>query len=628
MNTMLQSFTFLAARVAPVLLAMLAALVPVHAQPLPPLAALPGDTQRVPATQVQERPDVAPGGEGYLVVWHDARSALKPLTNNLGSGPDFTTLGGNMRDVYAARLDADGNLLDTTPMILANDGYNQARPRVAWNGQHWLVVWLDDQDDYDTNIVGVRVSPDGTVLDNPPLLIRQQANNSGPGDPVIASDGSNWLVVWPEFVDQVRGLRGARVAPDGSVLDNPPKILRLDSYNSYADAPDIDFANAQYVVTWIEDSGELDARRFATDLTPIDAAPIAINGAVAPYSVAKFPRVASNGSTTLFVWWEDRYFGFSQAFAARMAANGTVLDPAGIELTAYADYTNFVPAVAWDGTRWFVSFNKDTGNFEDDLFVARVAADGSVLDFGGVPVGAGPDRASESALTARPGGGVQVAWTESDRLRPRHPRSAGGRGRASGCDPGSVDRPASAVAAALREHGRGASGRVSEQDLRHGASARPARRRLGQRARRGADRRAQHSPRFHLPSRHRLERRALPRRVADVRQPRHDRGQAARGGWHTDRRATADADARARNAGGSGAGRDLPRRGFAPDRLPRARALHPDGARARERRRRARPGARARRRGVLRWTHGSSRWVDGGSWPGKCRHGTTSRPPP
>jgi hypothetical protein len=412
MNTPLQSFNFLPASVAPVVLAMLAALAPAHAQQLPPLATLPGDTQRAPATQVQERPDVAPGGEGYLVVWHDARSALKPLTNNIGSGPDFTTLGGNMRDVYAARLDADGNLIDTTPIILSNDGYNQARPRVAWNGQHWLVVWLDDQDDYDTNIVGVRVAPDGTVLDDPPILIRQQANNSGPGDPVIASDGNNWLVVWPEFVDLVRGLRGARVASDGAVLDNPPKILRLDSYNSYADAADVDFANARYVVTWIEDSGELDAQRFATNLTPIDAAPIKINGAVAPYSVAKFPSVSSNGSTTLFAWWEDRYFGFSQAFAARMVANGTVLDPAGIELTPYADYTNFQPEVTWDGSRWFVSFNKDTDGFNGDLFVTRVAADGSVLDFGGVPVSTGPDIAIESALTPRPGGGVQIAWTE------------------------------------------------------------------------------------------------------------------------------------------------------------------------------------------------------------------------
>src|SRR4029453_10136297 len=128
--------------------------------------------------------------------------------------------------------------------------------------------------------------------------------------------------------------------------------------------------------------------------------------------VAKFPSVSSNGSTTLFAWWEDRYFGFSQAFAARMVPNGTVLDPAGIEVTPYADYTNFQPEVTWDGSRWFVSFNKDTDGFNGDLFVTRVAADGSVLDFGGVPVSTGPDIAIESALTPRPGGGVQIAWAE------------------------------------------------------------------------------------------------------------------------------------------------------------------------------------------------------------------------
>jgi len=47
-------------------------------------------------------------GAGFLIVWTDMRT----------SSYNFQGLDQNGRDVYAARLDASGNMIDTTPIIV------------------------------------------------------------------------------------------------------------------------------------------------------------------------------------------------------------------------------------------------------------------------------------------------------------------------------------------------------------------------------------------------------------------------------------------------------------------------------------------------------------------------------
>ena len=56
-----------------------------------------------------------------------------------------TTFGteGTGTDIYAARLDAAGNVIGSPFMINQTFG-DQVEPQVAWNGEHWLVVWKRD----------------------------------------------------------------------------------------------------------------------------------------------------------------------------------------------------------------------------------------------------------------------------------------------------------------------------------------------------------------------------------------------------------------------------------------------------------------------------------------------------
>src|SRR3712207_7644141 len=52
-------------------------------------------------------------------------------------------------DIYAARVDAAGRVLDTTPVVVDQGGYEQTTPHVGWNGHNWLVVYLSVKEDED-----------------------------------------------------------------------------------------------------------------------------------------------------------------------------------------------------------------------------------------------------------------------------------------------------------------------------------------------------------------------------------------------------------------------------------------------------------------------------------------------
>jgi hypothetical protein len=134
---------------------------------------LPGDASSVAPAGKQADARIARGGSGYLLVWSDTRTVLAPIF--LGAGGPCNGDGlGTMTDVYVARLDATGKLLDSTPLVIAEAMYNQTMPQVGWNGQNWLVVWTSERSTnrYYQDLLAARVAPDGTVMDNPPLVLR------------------------------------------------------------------------------------------------------------------------------------------------------------------------------------------------------------------------------------------------------------------------------------------------------------------------------------------------------------------------------------------------------------------------------------------------------------------------
>ena len=146
-----------------------------QAGPVPtmPRGMLPGDNAIGPAALDQENPQIAAGGGGYLVVWEDSRGNYASYPGN-AVPTDGNVSGQTLKDIFAARLDANGNLVDTVPIEVSQAKWDQTRPRVAWNGQYWLVVWNTQRAttySYTTDVAAARVSPSGSVLDQPAIVV-------------------------------------------------------------------------------------------------------------------------------------------------------------------------------------------------------------------------------------------------------------------------------------------------------------------------------------------------------------------------------------------------------------------------------------------------------------------------
>lgn len=147
----------------------------------------------------------------------------------------------------------------------------------------------------------------------------------------VAFDGTNFLVVWEdERINTQRDLFATRVSQQGEILD-----------------------------------------------------PIGIPICTSP-SVQSDANVAWGGQNYLVVWqdWRD---GNWAIYGARVDAEGNVLDPDGFLIAGGSEWALY-PAVASDGTDFFVVWSYDKLGTSYDIYGTRITPDGEVLDPGGILV--------------------------------------------------------------------------------------------------------------------------------------------------------------------------------------------------------------------------------------------------
>jgi hypothetical protein len=137
----------------------------------------------------QTNAHIATDGSSFLTVWEDA-----------GGG-----------GILGARLDANGGVVDETPLVIATNG---ALPEIAWGGGRYLAVWQ-----HTGGMSGRFIERDGTMRE--PFLIGTYQLYS-PIETHLAFNGTVFLALWfnarwhGRIIDQ-SGTPGAGVSiPDSS----------------------------------------------------------------------------------------------------------------------------------------------------------------------------------------------------------------------------------------------------------------------------------------------------------------------------------------------------------------------------------------------------------------------------
>lgn len=364
---------------------------------------VPGDAGAAPAAGTQYELQISRGADKSLVVWTDNRSSLGDV--QLG-WTKFAEKNGTMLDVYAARLDADGNLIDSTPIIISQAQHNQKWPQVGWNGENWLVVWTTERenDPYSEDLLAVRVAPNGAVLDQTPMTVFTGGYSFETHSWSVGSDGSNWVVLWTGWHPglTVRAVTAARVAPDGTVLDAGGKAVRTITQGFFWGA-DIAFAGDEYLVTWREDLSQYQVKgqRISASLDPIGS--LITFGYAGQYDVTK---VASNGDQFFVVAAGNSVY--SSAHGIRVSHTGQVLDSDWLTLAPSASSVD----VTWDGFNWLAAYSKAVTFSDYDLYASRVAPDGTILDPNGFVIDGGNPYQTQAAIAAGINGKAQVVWRQ------------------------------------------------------------------------------------------------------------------------------------------------------------------------------------------------------------------------
>src|SRR5262249_32919997 len=119
-------------------------------------------------------------------------------------------------DVRTARVSAGGVVLDPSGIALAPNSYAESDPAVAYDGTNFMVVWTDSRNNA-SDIYGARVAPDGSVIDSTNIAVTTAG--FARMSPAIAFDGVNYFVVWRQFNAFYSGdISGKLISPAGQVL--------------------------------------------------------------------------------------------------------------------------------------------------------------------------------------------------------------------------------------------------------------------------------------------------------------------------------------------------------------------------------------------------------------------------
>ncbi|MDI3284502.1 hypothetical protein [Polyangium sp. 15x6] len=418
------------------------------------------------AAEVQVRPAVAFGDGVYFAVWQDHRNGrerifgsrvmpdgtlVDPYGLHLADGrsPSLAHDGTNFLLAYEGstveidgtspssvrlmRVDAAGTALDPGGILVAEDEH--VRAKIASNGNGSLVVWDKTCPFSNCEVRAARVAADGTVLDPGGFLVAPAEDAPDYARPAVATDGTDWLVVWKDGE-----IRGRRYSASGAPLDPSHLVLVADPQASNAV---LVHDGAAYVLGWAHSSGVY-AARISSSGVMLDPSPIQVSSfetypsglvgahdgvntifAWADYSpgdsttlhavrlspagipLASPPgaslapdvegfAVASTGVGSLVLWTQQSHsindVNSGDIIGTRLDPSGAALDEPRIVVSQSANQ-QFQPSVAFDGTNHVVVWTDDR-SFEQgmkwyDIHAARLSPDGTLLDPQSIPVFAG-----------------------------------------------------------------------------------------------------------------------------------------------------------------------------------------------------------------------------------------------
>ncbi len=252
-------------------------------------------------------------------------------------------------------------------------------PIIEFDGSNYLMVWQDCGEPYNEDLFGMLVSPAGSVVAPAFKISDPVQGGDGLAAGGLASDGSNYLVVYFKEVNPSEGdskVYGRLVSTNGGV---GVEIAISTGFGDFG-LNNVAFDGTNYLVVWVDDTSDTEIRGRFVSPTGVLGTEFSINAN--SYHSDNIVSVIFDGTNYLVVW-EDQVGGWPDGewdlFAQRLDTfGGAVGDVIPVSTAAGSQH---MPSVAFDGSRFLVTWT-DLRNQLDDNFICNVG-DGTCMDIYG-----------------------------------------------------------------------------------------------------------------------------------------------------------------------------------------------------------------------------------------------------
>ena len=349
------------------------------------------------AGSVQSSPAVAGNSENYLVVWRDSRST----------------------GIYGSVVAADGTVSSTNGFPICAAANDQYTPAVSALGTNYLVAWQDYRNaspNYHSDIYAARVTGNGVLLDTGGIAVCKGTNSNY--HPVVTSNGTNFLVVWEGYNVGGNDILGARIGPNGLVLETNGFVIShaAKAQSNPAAAP----IGGDFLVVWQDYRGSptndfeatIYSARVLGDGSVADPEGVAVSSALGGQGTA---AVGTHGRDAMVVWQDFRNnprTTLADIFGAPVNASGTPVAAPDFEVSTVAN-TESSPTSAGNGTNFLVVWadNRNAPVTATDIYGMRLDQAGGLVGTMPFPICADTSDQAHPAIAAQ-GGNWLVVWSD------------------------------------------------------------------------------------------------------------------------------------------------------------------------------------------------------------------------
>ena len=339
------------------------------------------------AARAHSSPDVASDGTNFLAVFQSFNQDEKVL--------------------MGVRLGQTGQPLDAEPFAIVPNSWNPSGYQVVYFGGRYVVTFRGTGPD-GTQIYAQQVGSDGQLIGTPVALTTgmSMGDLSVIGDRMLVTGNSN-----------EGSLHSSRRF--GRIFDTAlaPFTDRFEFGSGFVLSGDVTPVGGRWLATWaLKSSHDAPRASIAYNFISTDGTRSGPTGLVSSYPNNGTPTVVSageNAAEAMIIWSRQDlppelggpfYFPNSNEglISQRIAADGTrigglkaLIDEPGQSVSPRAHFDGSQYVITWGDSRNFVYPRQE----QPDVFAARVAIDGTVIDPGGFPVAA-TDRPEDSMVAA------------------------------------------------------------------------------------------------------------------------------------------------------------------------------------------------------------------------------------